>query len=600
MRLSRHRFNTLRNQMLFGFLFVMLIILSLVGMITFDSVSRLLQDNTEKHVQQTAIQASGRLEAVLTQIDSLTTQVATSAYVQQVLLNEYNGKMATFSERQALVSSVKLVQAYAEGVQSVELYNDQGKRLFPLDGDGLLSRVSSPWVDTARNSRGRIVWIGLDPSDPESVLSIRSISLIDHWFEPGGFLLVRMKRDIFNISHAAGSEGSPETMLLAGRNNSLIATSDPTFTNAKLIELMNAKGPVVTLAGKQYMQVRQQSEVTGWTLLLLTPIHEITGGISVLRTAILVSAGIGTILFALLSFALSTLITRPIFKLIKTMRSARLGGLKPVSHISSTIEINELHYSYNQMVEHMNNLIELVYEKELLQTRTEFKALQAQIHPHFLFNTLEALYWSLQEKGEESLAEYVVKMADLFRYTISTPGQGEWVTLSEELQHIERYLDIMKLRFDDRIAWRLDVPPDCSSIHLPKLLVQPLVENAVLHGLERKLGAGFIAVTARRDDDLLHITVEDDGGGMTEERLRSIVSALHSSSALSPASSGAGMGLLNIQQRVLLHFGQGKPEAVAGLRLAARAGGGTIATLAIPLTSKGVRQHACDKDDPDR
>lgn len=600
MRLSRHRFNTLRNQMLFGFLLVMLIILSLVGIITFDSVSGLLQNNTEKHVQQTAIQASGRLEAVLNQIDSLTTQVATGAYVQQVLLNEYNGKTATFSERQALVASVKLVQAYADGVQSVELYNDKGKRIFPLDGDGLLSRVSEQWVGTARDSRGGIVWIGLDPGDAESVLAIRSISLIDHWFETGGFLLVRMNRDIFNISNAAMGEDSPETMLLAGRNNSLIATSDPAFTDAQLAALMDATGPIITLADRQYMQVRQQSEVTGWTLLLLTPLREITGGISVLRTAILVSAGIGTILFALLSFALSTLITRPVFKLIKTMRSARLGGLKPVSRISSTIEINELHYSYNQMVEHMNNLIELVYEKELLQTRTEFKALQAQIHPHFLFNTLEALYWSLQEKGEEELAEYVVNMADLFRYTISSPGQGEWVTLDEELQHIERYLDLMKLRFGERIGWRLAVPPDCRSVRLPKLLIQPLVENAVLHGLEHKLGPGFIAITARHADGLLHIAVEDDGGGMTQERRQSIMAALNNSSAISPASSGAGMGLLNIQQRVLLHFGSGKPERPTGLQLAARTGGGTTAILAIPTTDKGVTQHAYDENDPDR
>lgn len=131
------RWNTLRNQMLVGFLFVMMIILFVVGVVTFDSVSRLLKNNAEKHIQQTAIQANGRLEAVLNQIDSLTTQVATNAYVQQLLLNEKNGKQATFSERQGLLASIRIVQTYADGITSVELYSSEYRRLFPLDGSNL-------------------------------------------------------------------------------------------------------------------------------------------------------------------------------------------------------------------------------------------------------------------------------------------------------------------------------------------------------------------------------------------------------------------------------------------------------------------------------
>lgn len=136
----------------------------------------------------------------------------------------------------------------------------------------------------------------------------------------------------------------------------------------------------------------------------------------------------------------------------------------------------------------MNDLIQVIYEKELIRSRTELKALQAQIDPHFLYNTLEALFWALQDKEEEELANLVVAMSDLFRYTIGSEHGSEWVTLREELDHAERYMQLMKLRFGDRLEWSLSAPPDSLELRMPKLLLQPLVENAILHGVGAKKG----------------------------------------------------------------------------------------------------------------
>ncbi|WP_410771257.1 sensor histidine kinase [Fontibacillus sp. BL9] len=584
MRLRLNRWYTLKNQMLVGFLFVMMIILFVVGIITFDSVSRLLKNNAEKHIQQTAIQANGRLEAVLNQIDSLTTQVATDQYVQELLLNERNGKLATFSERQKLLASMKIVQTYADGITSVEMYSSENRRLFPLDGSSLDKKVSLEWIVKARESKGRIVWVGIDPMEPNTVLAIRSISLIDQWFMPGGYLLVRMDREAFKISESLSGGAGKEAMLVVGQNYTLIAANDERFSAVNIKPLIEADEPWVSIGKEKYMLVKQQSVVTGWTFLILTPVSAITDGISVLRTAIFVSAGIGTLLFIVLSFLMSTIITRPIFKLIKTMRSARLGGLKPIAtQISSTIEINELNHTYNQMVEHMNELIELVYEKEIIQSRTELKALQAQIHPHFLFNTLEALYWALQERQEEELAEYVVAMADLFRYTITGPNKEEWVTLEDELEHIERYLLIMKMRMGERMTWSISSLPAYASVKMPKLLIQPLVENAILHGFESKIGAGSVSVTVTLADDNMHlvVTVEDDGKGMDDEMLRTIVNALQTGKI--PSAKGSGMGIFNVQQRLRLYYGSDSEEERTGLSIRSGNHGGTAVSLRLPI-----------------
>jgi len=581
------KFNTLRNQMLFGFLLVMIVILAVVGIVTFRSVSELLTDKAEVHIQQTAVQANGRLEGILGQIDTLTTLVSTNTYVQALLLKERNGQHASFAERQALPQIVNVVQTYANGVKSTEVYGVDGRRLFPLDEGRLEDKIAADGIRRATAEKGGIVWLGVDPADPDSVLAIRRISLMDDNFSPGGFLLARIDRSVFSLNEPLSGEG--ETMLLVGVDGRIIASNDTSIAEENAYELFRSGERTADIGSRSYIVVRQRSEVTGWTLFILTPTEAITKGVTFLRTAILASAGIGTVLFLLLSLLLSTLITRPIFQLIRTMRGTRLGVLKPTELASSTIEINELNRTYNRMVDNINGLIRLVYEKELLQSRTELKALQAQINPHFLFNTLEALYWSLQEKDEEELAEFVVAMSDLFRYTIVGPNKDEWVSLNDELEHVERYLLIMKMRFGERLNWRLETKPDFASFRLPKLLIQPFVENAILHGVENRIGSGMVSVTvgrAEREGEL-EIVVSDDGAGMDEATLHSLTEGLETGRVPSKKS---GMGIANVYRRMKLYFAeeQGSPSRIA---IRSRKGEGTSVRLTFPAVEGGNHEN---------
>lgn len=575
------RLNTLRNQMLFGFLLGMLLILSMVGIVIFNSVSSLLKNNAERHIQQTAVQANGRLEAVLTQIDSLSMQVATNVYVQKLLLNELHGQSASFTERQALLPIVNIVQTYASGVTSVELYTSVNKRIFPLDGDRLESKISQAWIDEARGKQGGMLWIGNNPLEPKSLLAIRRVSLMDEGFASGGYLLVRMDRSVLNIGESPSVEGVQESMLLVGTDYNIIASNNSEIKRSDIPPLLKNVSQTATVNNRQYIIVKQPSAISGWTLLILTPISAVTQGISVLRTAIIVPAALGTLLFFLFTFLLSTLIIRPILRLIKTMRSTRFGMLRPTALISSTIEINELNHTYNQMVNNINQLIQQVYEREILQTRTELKALQAQINPHFLFNTLEALYWSLREKDEDELAEFVVAMSDLFRYTITGSMKEEWVMLGEELEHVERYLMIMKIRFGERLTWRITLPSELATFKVPKLLIQPIVENAILHGIENKMGPGTVLLTVNRvlDKDMLKITVEDDGGGMDHATLQRVEKAL--SIGKSSSTKGSGLGIMNVQQRIKLYFPPVKGDSGSVL-IRSRKGKGTVIDIMIP------------------
>ncbi len=561
----------------------MTIILFVAGIVTYDKVAKLLENSAETRIQQTAVQANGRLDALLQQMDMLTAQVATNSYLQKLLVAELDGKKANFDQRQSLQQVAESYQAYVTGIQSLELYTTDNRRLFPLDENRLENRVARNWIDSADMAKGGLVWIGPDPNDRGSVLAIRRVSLMERWYSHGGYIVARIQRSYFDFNEPGANQSG--NILLTDRAGHPIVSDFGDAAAAS--ELLGQEGRAVDSSGEEYLVVKQHSESSGWTLSIFTPVSEITDGISVLRTAILASGLIGALLFLIMSFTLSTMITRPIFKLIKAMRGARLGVLRPNPMVSSTMEINELNNTYNQMVDHMNELIKVVYEKEMLQSRTELKALQAQINPHFLFNTLEAFYWSLDEKGEDELAGLVVAMSGLFRYIISNPNRDEWVTVGEELEHVERYLQIMKMRLGDRLTWNIVTTQEHNVVKLPKLLVQPLVENAILHGVENKIGEGAVSVSIQPSEQpgYIRIAIKDDGPGMDEETLQELRRAMEGGPTIS--SKGTGIGIVNVQRRLKLYF-DAEADKASGLRIDSRSGSGTTVSFEIPSESEGA------------
>ncbi|WP_245308412.1 cache domain-containing sensor histidine kinase [Halalkalibacter urbisdiaboli] len=576
------KYNTLRNQISAVFLLVIMIVLLFIGIMTYHIVSSVLKTNAEKQIQQTAIQASGHMDALYQQIDMLTSQVVTDAYVQRLFYEEVEGKPASFNQRQSIMQIVNSYQAYFSGVHSFELYSNTYERLFPLSEKNLVERLETKWIRKANQGDGRLVWIGEDPSDEHYFLVLRRINLMDRWFSPGGYLVTRVNRLYIDFNEQPSDTEEQGYMFLLDADQKTIISNAGNMN----VELPTQHEQTVTINKDEYLVVTHTSKMTDWTTVILTPVDALTEDTAVLRTAIIVSGAIGFVIFFLSSLFLSTMITRPIQKLTKTMRFSTLGYLQSNPGISSTVEINELNDTYNQLVERNTHLIQVVYEKEILRSRTELKALQAQINPHFLFNTLEALYWSLEEKGEDDVAELVIVMADLFRYTISNPEkENEWVTIKDELNHIERYMQIMAWRFGERLTWKLEVDEQDMHVKIPKLLIQPLVENAVLHGVGNKNGEGMVSVLIKRleETSTLLISVVDDGPGMSEDTVKRLVESLKEGEVAS--IKGNGMAIANVNKRLQLYY---KEDVANGLSIQSQIGKGTCVSFEIPRDG-GVR-----------
>ncbi|EAM8910530.1 sensor histidine kinase, partial [Salmonella enterica] len=178
MRGKMGRWNSLRNQIFVGFVLVMLMVLFIAGIVAYDRVSGLLKTNAEKHIYQTAVQANGRLDALISQVNSLTAQVADDPYVQRLLSNEKSGESAIFNQRQALLQIVGSYQSFMNGVQSMEIYTTNYSRIFPMDDRSLDGRLDRNWITEADKEKGRLIWTGPDPEDPGVIMAIRRVSLM--------------------------------------------------------------------------------------------------------------------------------------------------------------------------------------------------------------------------------------------------------------------------------------------------------------------------------------------------------------------------------------------------------------------------------------
>ncbi|MEH7180074.1 sensor histidine kinase [Neobacillus vireti] len=544
------KWNTLRNQILFIFLFFMILVLMIVSLLTLRQVSSLLKNNAEIQIQQVAIEANGRIESLYELINMSSKLVTTDEKVQRILTDVHQGKKVTFSDRQQLMGHINRVMGNTDGIFSVQLFAGKQQRVLPLDEDSLLNKIDKKWINEANRTKGGLVWIGEDPMDKNHFLAIRSVNLIERQYKNGGYLLISINRNHFTFANEI-NENNQYSILLDQDKKPIIQNY-----NGDITSILESDENIIQLDQREYMMTKHTSKLTGWTVLILTPVSELTEGMSKIRTGIILSGVVGVFIFTISAFFLSTIITRPILRLTKTMQHAGEGSLTLNPRVSSVNEINELNSTYNQLVKETNHLIQMVYQKELLRSRSELKALQAQINPHFLFNTLDALHWSLEEKNEEELSELVLAMSNLFRYTITKETDDDWVFLKDEINHIGDYMEIMKMRFGDRLKWKVSVPFEYEFIKIPKLIIQPLVENAILHGAGNKIGNCLVSITVepvKRDGkERICISIQDDGPGMDKERLGWIIQSMETGGTSSV--NGKGMAISNVFKRLKLYY----------------------------------------------
>jgi len=313
-------------------------------------------------------------------------------------------------------------------------------------------------------------------------------------------------------------------------------------TGALREQLLNGE-PLTGREGEFNFYVREFGD-DGFTLILQQP-RTFTS--AVMRSLYSVSAITGLLCLILClgcAWVLSRHLSKPVDELDTAMREVEKGNYEIQLETSRTDEFGRLASSFNRMTrEYLLNLESSVQRQKELN-ETQLRMMQAQLNPHFLYNTLDSMKWLGVTHGVPQVATLATNLATILRASIS---EGEFVTLQQELELIERYIDIQSIRFGDRFTCEIDIDDKFQSCLVPKLVLQPLVENAIIHGVEGR-NDGYIKVRAEEQDGALLLTVSDNGRGIPEE----ILEKLNSPNGMKPSGH---LGLYNVDRIIRLHYG---------------------------------------------
>ena len=352
--------------------------------------------------------------------------------------------------------------------------------------------------------------------------------------------------------------------------------NDSAYKKLLLQSSLSPTPPVRFMAGKENMVVSfTESKEYGWKVISLFPeakLKEKSGFIKSINNMLLV---VLTIFSLFISIAFSGFVTHPLERLTKSFIKMQSGNLDVRVEVKGSDELAQISATFNNMVSSIKTLIQEKYQNQILRKQAELEALQSQINPHFLYNTLNSIRAVIDKRDYVNSSLMVESLSDIFRYGLN---HGEYlVKLTDEIEHVRRYLFIQKFRFSDRYDVHFDIDREILNCNILRLTLQPLVENALHHGLDPKAEKGELRIAAKASGDKVYLYISDTGVGIPGDHLYQINSLLDSDPEASNSLALKNLGILNVNARIKFHFGK-----EYGLKLSGKPGLGTTVRITLP------------------
>jgi two-component system, sensor histidine kinase YesM len=375
-----------------------------------------------------------------------------------------------------------------------------------------------------------------------------------------GAILIDLRREYIEDVLADSSLGRDGYLYISDAEGELV--NAPINKSVYRIAPRSLKGPsgrtIRQVDDELYQVLYKRSDYLGWTTAGVFSLKGTLREVSFVRLYSLIIGGITIALAVVLSVVFSSSIARPVIHLQGLMKRAETGDFEAYFEDPQDDEIGQLGKSFNAMIEEIRNLINQVYQEQQRKREAELRVLQEQIKPHFLYNTLDTIQWMAQEHDAQDIVCVVGALTSLFRIGLSKGH--EIIPVGDEIHHVESYLCIQKARYEDKFEYHIDVEAGLEKYFVLKLVLQPLAENALYHGIKERRGSGRIDVRARVDAGDLLFEIQDDGLGMTQEGLDLLRGNLAACGrgdreSISAAGLPNGFGACNVHERIQLTFG---------------------------------------------
>lgn len=310
----------------------------------------------------------------------------------------------------------------------------------------------------------------------------------------------------------------------------------------------------------------------GWKLINLVPLDQLSDDTKIIRSITVYGVLISLALCLLLILFFSLKVLSPLKQIRRYMKYIENENFDVSIDVKGNDEISLLGKSFNKMSKKLNELINEVYTVQIKQKEAELKALQAQINPHFLYNTLDTIYWMCRMENAVESSYLIQALSRLFRLSLNSGN--EFTTVRHEIDHLDNYITIQEKRFEELIRFKINVSDEVLGCKVVKLVLQPLVENAIYHGIEKKGSQGTISVSVLREGNDVVYIIQDDGAGADEEELTKLLEKVE--------KNNRGFGIKNVNDRIKLYFGN-----EYGIKFSSSYENGTTVTVRQPFDLNG-------------
>ncbi|MDQ0228012.1 hypothetical protein CHH83_19005 [Bacillus sp. 7586-K] len=556
---------------------IIMLVCLLFTIVGFQYAFKSYDEQIYRKSSQVLIMSSNQIEDELKNIEELSFNILKDNTLQTNLMKSKE-EITNYEQYQIESEIWEKLTSYIGNekyIQSIYLFDQYGREYRAgRDNSEKIDKYKSKLFKKSIAGDGSNVWVSFEDSS-NLIYSTRQIKAYKNLsFELLATLVIEVNLDEIVKELPREWDGQEGGIIISNSERPFYLENSILNYEQLIFPIKNSQGYLIKKEkGRTFFITYSKSPYADWTYWNIIPFGAMFAKVTAMKYIVII---IFLLLYSgaiFLAIKFSKHITNPIEKLVSSMKSVQKGDFNIPESIKSNEynfhnEVGILHNNFYMMIDRINELIKENYEKQLLIKDTEFKALQSQINPHFLYNTLESINWLAKINNQQKISNMVESLGYLLRNAISI--KEDVITVREELEIVKHYVTIQKFRFEDRLNFEIEINEQEMDCIVPKLVVQPLVENSINYALETMIECCQIKVMVKKVKNDLHIIVEDNGIGMDKDRLENVMKGEYK-------SKGNGIGLKNIESRIKFVFGQ-----EYGLTVESKLNVGTKVILVIP------------------
>lgn len=536
---------SIKNRIVITYSFLILVFVATLSILSYTSSTKIIKDKSIKYTLGILEQIRNNVDINLEQIDLASYLIFSNPDILSTLKNIDGYKSGSNASKNFTVDKLMSDVVFSRrDIDSITIYNNDGAR---ISTSIIFPEVSVEQIEkNAIEKDGRFAWLGYD--DKMGVLTaVRQIR--DMEMKPVGFLAMNIKessvkkvcseqvRNMNGQIYVVSGDG----IILSGSNSSALGQKvDDSIMNK--IEMHKVSNMVDKVRGQESIIAYYPSRINDWGYIGVIPMTEITKEAAVVRNMTIISSLVAIILFIIVSYRLAVGLTGPLKQIAGQMKKANITDWSPQLIYEGRNEIAYLTKEFNRMVLRINTLVGEVVEQKYRQSRQELKALQSQINPHFLYNTLEIVNWMARVKNVPEIADIVKALSDMMRYI--TSYKEEIVPIEKEIEYIQHYCLIQMARYKDKFDVIYSIEEELLDFDIPKLTLQPIIENAILHAFKGIKEKGRIRITGIITENKVRLQIIDNGKGMDQDTINKMLYEEGTSSD----GSHTGIGVSNVNR----------------------------------------------------